>query len=118
MHDAPFTLDAQAERYLTRSLQGFSPPNLGLAICLATHEHESIHNAHSIDLCGFGADQLSDCKQHTILGYHIWIRGAEIGLLAGRELTVIEAGAPKKRPRLVIRGVSEREVRSALLGGR
>jgi hypothetical protein len=118
MHEALFTLDAQAESYLKRSLRGFSPPNLGLAICLATQEHESIHNAHSIDLCGFGADQLSDCKQHTILGHHLWIRDAELGLLAGRELTVIQAGAPKKRPRLVIRGITEHEIRSALLGGR
>ena len=116
MHEASFALDARAERYLTQSLRRFVVPNLGLAICLATHEPESIHNGHSIDLCGFGADQLSDCEQHTILGHPMWIRVAEMNLLAGRELTVIEAGAPKKRPRLVIRGISEREVRSALMG--
>ncbi len=118
MHEAPFTLDAPAERYLTQWLRGFCPRNLGLVICLATYEHESIHNAHSIDLGELADDQLSDCKQHSILGHLIWIRDAEASLLAGRKLTVIEAGAPKRRPRLVIQDVAEHEVRSALLGGR
>jgi len=118
MQEAPFTLDAQAERYLTESLRGFAHSNLGLAICLVTHEPGSIHDGHSIDLCGFGADQLSDCERHTILGHLLWIRVAELNLMAGRELTVIEAGVPEKRPRLVIRGISEPEVRAALLGGK
>jgi hypothetical protein len=115
MRDAPFTLDATAVRYLTQSLEGFAPENLGLAVCLATQEHHSIYNAHSIDLCGIA--DVSDCELYAILGRRLWIRAAEVELLAGRELTVIEAGSPKKRLRLVIKGITEREVRMKLCGG-
>lgn len=117
MRDTPFTLDDAAARYLRESLERFDAENLGLAVCLATQQHHSIYNAHSIDLCGFGDDQISDCEPCNVLGRRLWIRGAEVKLLDGRELTVIEAGSPKKGLRLVIKRITEREIGENLLGG-
>ncbi len=117
MHEAPFTLDAAAARYLTKSLEGFEAFNMGLVICLATPDYHSMYLGHSINLCGWGDDQLSDCELCNVLGRPLWIRVPEVKLLTGRELTVIKAGEPKKLRRLVIKGISEYEVRSALCGG-
>ncbi len=117
MIEATLNLDSEAARYLRSLFSGPIPDNPGLSICLATQDHESIYNAHSIDLCGFADDQILECEPIIVLGQKLWIRPAEKKLLLGRKLTVIEAGEPKKRWRLVIEGISELEVRQKLLMG-
>ncbi len=117
MRDAPFALDDAAARYLAKWLDVPACPNEGLAICLATVEHESTFHAHSIELVGLDDEQVSECELFSVMGRRLWIRTVEAKLLAGKELTVIEAGSPEKRLRLVIKGITERELRVKLLGG-
>jgi hypothetical protein len=117
MRDAPFTLDAAATRYLTETLESFDFKNMGLAVCLASPDYHSMYLAHSIDLCGWGDNAPSDSELCNVLGRPLWIEAREVKLLTGRVLTVIKAGEPKKRARLVIKGISEYEVRAALCGG-
>jgi hypothetical protein len=117
MHAAPFTLDPAATRHLTAALQGLPFQHPGLAICLADLDGVSDYPAHSIDLCGLSAGDLPECTLCNVLGKPLWIRNPELQLLSGRELTLIHAGTPKKRARLIIKDITEHEVRSRLCGG-
>lgn len=115
--DASFLPDAEAARHLMEALAGCGFKNPGLAVCLADDDGVSAYAGHSVDVCGWGDEELAECVPCEVLGFRLWMQADVLRLLSCRVLTVIHAGTPRSRARVVIQGMSEPEVRAGLCDG-